>query len=219
MSTDYGDATERTYERAGFGAPVRRGSRPAIVVVDLTRGFTEEGFTSGADLTEVVSATSELIAAGRPAGVPVVFTAISYTKAESEGDSITWLQKAQGMRALLDGSDEVALDPRLPGTDEDLLITKKGASAFFGTTLAAQLTALGCDTVLVCGATTSGCVRATAVDAVQSGFSVLVPRECVGDRAAGPHDANLFDIQAKYGDVIGLKEAVGYLTELTGRAS
>ncbi|MFB6784631.1 isochorismatase family protein [Streptomyces sp. NPDC056352] len=219
MSAQYGRETDRTYERAGFGAPVRRGSRPAIIVVDLTRGFTEDGFPSGTDLTEVVDSTSELIAAGRQANVPVFFTAISYTRAEAEGDSVTWLQKAQGMRSLLDGSEEVALDPRLPYTDEDLLVTKKGASAFFGTSLAAQLTGLGCDTVLVCGATTSGCVRATAVDAVQSGFSVLVPRECVGDRAAGPHDANLFDIQAKYGDVIGLKEAAGYLTDHTGRTS
>ncbi|MFG2344695.1 isochorismatase family protein [Streptomyces phaeochromogenes] len=210
----YGQKTERTYERAGFGAPVRRGSRPAIIVVDLTRGFTEPGFPSGADLTEVVDATGELIAAARPADVPVVFTAISYTPAEAAGDAVTWLHKAQGMRSLVEGGEEVALDPRLPRESQDHLILKKGASAFFGTSLAALLTGLGCDTVLVCGATTSGCVRATAVDAVQSGFSVLVPRECVGDRAPGPHEANLFDIQAKYGDVIGVKEAVGYLDGL-----
>ncbi|MCX5240882.1 isochorismatase family protein [Streptomyces prunicolor] len=212
--TQYGQETEQTYQRAGFGAPVRRGSRPAIVVVDLTRGFTEAGFPSGADLTEVVDATSELIAAARPAGVPVVFTAIAYTPAEAAGDAVTWLQKAQGMRSLVEGSEEVALDPRLPRTLQDHLIVKKGASAFFGTSLAALLTGLGCDTVLVCGATTSGCVRATAVDAVQSGFSVLVPRDCVGDRAPGPHDASLFDIQAKYGDVIDVKDAVGYLDGL-----
>jgi len=217
--TRYGQETDRTYERAGFGAPVRRGSRPAIVVVDLTRGFTEEGFPSGADLTEVVGATGELIAAARGAGVPVVFTAIAYTPAEATGTAVTWLDKAQGMRSLVEGSEEVALDPRLPRTPEDHLIVKKGASAFFGTSLAALLTGAGCDTVLVCGATTSGCVRATAVDAVQSGFSVLVPRECVGDRAAGPHEANLFDIQAKYGDVISLKDAVSYLTGLPGTAS
>jgi maleamate amidohydrolase len=102
----------------------------------------------------------------------------------------------------------------LPRSPQDHLIVKKGASAFFGTSLAALLTGLGCDTVLVCGATTSGCVRATAVDAVQSGFSVLVPRECVGDRAPGPHEASLFDIQAKYGDVIDVKDAVGYLDGL-----
>ncbi|MCX5554792.1 isochorismatase family protein [Streptomyces sp. NBC_00038] len=220
MSTArYGQQTERTYQRAGFGAPVRRGSRPAIVVVDLTRGFTEEGFPSGADLTEVVGATGELIEAARPAGVPVVFTAIAYTPAEAAGDAVVWLQKAQGMRALLEGGEEVEVDPRLPREPDDHLIVKKGASAFFGTSLAALLTGLGRDTVLVCGATTSGCVRATAVDAVQSGFSVLVPRECVGDRASGPHEANLFDIQAKYGDVIGLKDAVAYLDALPRSAT
>ncbi|MFI6408480.1 isochorismatase family protein [Streptomyces sp. NPDC050548] len=210
----YGRDTEQTYERAGFGAPVRRGSSPAIIVVDLTRGFTEPAFPSGADLTEVVGATGRLIAAARPAGVPVVFTAIAYTPAEAAGDAVTWLHKSRGMRSLVEGGDEVALDPRLPRVPQDHLIVKKGASAFFGTSLAALLTGLGRDTVLVCGATTSGCVRATAVDAVQSGFSVLVPRECVGDRAPGPHEANLFDIQAKYGDVIDLKDAVGYLEGL-----
>ncbi|AQW46801.1 isochorismatase family protein [Streptomyces violaceusniger] len=215
----YGQDTERTYDRAGFGAPVRRGDRPAIVVVDLTRGFTEDRFPSGADLTEVVGATSELIEAGRPAGVPVVFTTIAYTAAEATGDAVTWLHKARGMRALVEGSEEVTIDPRLPHGARDHVIAKKGASAFFGTTLASLLTGLGRDTVLVCGATTSGCVRATAVDAVQSGFSVLVPRECVGDRAAGPHEANLFDIQAKYGDVIGLEDAIAYLSALPGQAS
>jgi maleamate amidohydrolase len=133
----YGQETEQTYQRAGFGAPVHRGSRPAIIVVDLTRGFTEPGFPSGADLTEVVDATGELIAAARPAGVPVVFTAISYTPAEAAGDAVTWLQKAQGMRSLVEGGEEVALDPRLPRAPQDHLIVKKGASAFFGTSLAA----------------------------------------------------------------------------------
>ena len=207
----YGQETERTYERAGLGASARRGRRPVVVVVDLTRGFTEAGFPSGADLTDVVGATGTLIAAARPAGVPVVFTTIAFTPAEAAGDAVTWLQKVPGMRSLVEGGEEVALDPRLPRAPHDHLIVKKGASAFFGTSLAALLTGLGCDTVLVCGATTSGCVRATAVDAVQSGFPVLVPRECVGDRAPGPHEANLFDIQAKYGDVIGVEDAVGYL--------
>lgn len=217
MSTErtgrYGTETDRTYERAGFGAPVRRGSRPALVVVDLTRGFTEDSFPSGADLTDVVEATCELVGACRPAGVPVVWTAISYTPAEAEGHAVTWLDKAPGMRALTEGSEAVALDPRLDRRPEDLMVVKKGASAFFGTTLAATLVGLGCDTVLVCGATTSGCVRATAVDAVQSGFPVLVPRQCAGDRAQGPHDAALFDIQAKYGDVVDLSDALSYLGE------
>lgn len=211
----YGEETDRTYERAGFGAPVRRGSRPAVVVVDLSRGFTEDAFPSGADMTDVVTATGTLVEAARTADVPVVWTVIAYTPAEAQGSSVTWLEKAPGMRALVEGSEAVALDPRLPyRPEEDQLVVKKGASAFFGTSLAATLTALGCDTVLVCGATTSGCVRATAVDAVQSGFPVLLPRECAGDRAQGPHDAALFDIQAKYGDVIPLADALAYLREL-----
>jgi nicotinamidase-related amidase len=200
------------YARAGFGAPVRRGERPAIVVIDLTNGFTDPDAPTGADLSAVVAATSELITAGRAVGVRVVFTTIAYTPAEI--DTVTWLQKAPGMRALREGTPAVALDSRLPVEERDHLITKKGASAFFGTGLAALLTGLRVDTVLVCGATTSGCVRASAVDAVQSGFPVLVPRECVGDRAQGPHEANLFDIQAKYGDVIDVADAIGYLKDL-----
>jgi nicotinamidase-related amidase len=203
------------YARAGFGASVRRGERPAIVVVDLTNGFTDPAEPTGADLSDVVAATAELIEAGRPADVPVVFTTIAYTPAEAgggpDGGAVTWLTKAPGMRALREGSRAVAIDDRLPVEPGDHLITKKGASAFFGTGLAALLAGLRVDTVLICGATTSGCVRASAVDAVQSGFSVLVPRQCVGDRAQGPHEANLFDIQAKYGDVVELADAVGYL--------
>jgi N-formylmaleamate deformylase len=164
----YGPQTDAVYDRAGFGAPVRRGRRPVIAIV--------------------------------------------YLPSEVASDSITWLHKAPGMRAMSKGSDAVALDPRLPRAPLDLLVTKKGPSAFFGTALAPTLVGLGCDTVVVCGATTSGCVRATVVDAVQSGFPVLVPRECVGDRALGPHDAALFDIHAKYGDVVELADAVDYVS-------
>lgn len=205
----HGDETDRTYDRAGFGAPVRRGERPVIVVVDLTNGFTDPSYPTGADLTDVVAATSSLVLAARPAGVPVVYTTIGYTPAEM--DTTVWLDKAPGMRALAEGSPAVDIDPRLPRTDADHLIMKKGASAFFGTGLASVLASVGADTVIVCGATTSGCVRATAVDALQSGYPVLVPRDCVGDRAQGPHDAALFDVAAKYGDVIDLDDALAYV--------
>lgn len=210
----FGRDTDQTYARAGFGATTRRGSQPAILVVDLSRGFTLDSYPTGADLSTVVNATTSLIDTGRAAGIPVIYTTIAYSTAEVDGEVFPWLRKVPGMRALLEGSDAVVIDERLPRTAADPLVVKKGASAFFGTSLAAMLTGLGRDTVLVCGATTSGCVRATVVDAVQSGFSVLVPRECVGDRARGPHEANLFDIQAKYGDVIDLTEAIGYLGRL-----
>lgn len=123
------------------------------------------------------------------------------------------------MVSLIEGSPLVAVDARLGQRDDEALITKHGASAFFGTDLAALLTARGVDTVVITGATTSGCVRATAVDAVQSGFTVLVPRECVGDRARGPHEANLFDIDEKYGDVIDVDDAAEYLQSRSVRVS
>jgi nicotinamidase-related amidase len=207
----YDENTEDTYERAGFGAPVRRGVRPGIVVVDLSRGFTEPQWPTGTDLTEVVTATKRLVDAARAIAAPVVYTTIAYDPAEADGSAYAWLDKAPGLRVLRSGSELVDIDPRLPRRPDDPLIVKKGASAFFGTHLAATLTSLRVDTVVICGATTSGCVRASVVDAVQSGFPVLVPRDCVGDRAPGPHDANLFDIDAKYGDVIDLEDALQYL--------
>lgn len=208
---------QRTYERAGFGARSERGSRPAVVVVDLSRGFTEPAFATGADLTAAVTATVRLIDAAHAVRAPVVFTVIAYDKADA-GGACAWLRKAPGLASLREGSEAVALDPRLPRRAADPLIVKKGASAFFGTGLASVLVAQGVDTLLVCGATTSGCVRASVVNAVQHGFNVLVPRECVGDRARGPHDANLFDIDAKYGDVVALDDALSYLADVGAAA-
>jgi nicotinamidase-related amidase len=214
----YDAQTEQTYDRAGFGAAVRRGRRPAVVVVDLSRGFTEPAFPTGADLTDVVKATARVVEAARAIEAPVIYTTIAYDPAEADGSAYAWLDKAPGLRVLRAGSELVDIDPRLPREARDPLIVKKGASAFFGTHLAATLTSLGADTLIVCGATTSGCVRATVVDGVQSGFPILVPRQCVGDRAQGPHDANLFDIDAKYGDVIDVEDALAYLSELAAAA-
>lgn len=210
----HGSETERTYERAGFGATVVRGRRPAVVVVDLSRGFTEPGFPSGSDLTAQVAATARLLELAGELDLPTVLTTIAYDETEAEGRAVRWLDKAPGMRALREGSEAVDIDPRLPRRAGDQLLVKKTASAFFGTGLAATLTARGVDTVIVCGATTSGCVRATVVDAVAHGFSVLVPRECVGDRAQGPHEANLFDMDQKYADVVSVDEVLEYLTAL-----
>lgn len=199
------------YAVAGFGASITRGRRPAVVVVDFTRGFTEPEFATGADMSQEVHETARLVQAARDAGAPVVFTAIAYG---SPVEGRVWHQKAPGMATLLTGSAAVELDPRLDRRSDEPLVVKHGASAFFGTGLAPLLVGLGVDTVVICGATTSGCVRATAVDAVQYGFPVLVPRECCGDRAEGPHEANLFDIDAKYGDVLALDDVVAYLDSL-----
>lgn len=217
----HGGDVDATYLRAGFGAPVPRGPRPALIVVDLTRGFTESAFPSGSDLTPEVKASGQLVDAAHRAGVPVVFTVITFTEAEAEGDAIAWLRKAPGMRALREGAAEVELDRRLDRRRGDHLVVKKGASAFNGTTLSTLLSSLHIDTAVICGATTSGCVRATAVDAVQAGLDTLVVADASGDRATGPHDAALFDLQAKYADVIHTSEAVDYLTatrDTTGRS-
>lgn len=106
------------------------------------------------------------------------------------------------------------IDPRLERRESETVVLKKGASAFFGTNLSSILVSEKIDTVVLCGATTSGCIRATAIDLLQHGFPAIVPRECVGDRAQAPHEANLFDIQAKYADVIPVSEALAYLEGL-----
>jgi maleamate amidohydrolase len=214
MTTDpgipAGDAeTGRVYARAGWGQRIERGSRPGLVVVDLTRGFTEAQYPTGSDLTDEVLATARLVDAARAAGLPIVFTICAYSAGGRDGGA--WLQKAPGLGILEEGTPLVELDPRLPRGPDDVVIVKRGASAFFGTNLAAVLAAQRVDTVIVAGATTSGCVRASVVDSVQSGFPTLVVRDCVGDRAPGPHEANLFDIDAKYGDVIDLDDALSYI--------
>lgn len=183
------------------------------MVVDLSLGFTDPTVPTGSDLDRVVASTAQLIEIGRGAACPIIFTTIVFGP---EHANAAWLRKAPGLAALHPGSRLVDIDPRLEPAPDDPVIVKQGASAFFGTGLAASLRSLGVDTVVVCGATTSGCVRATAVDSVQFGFPTIVPRECVGDRARGPHDASLFDLQAKYADVVGVRDVAEHLRSTRG---
>ncbi len=200
---------EAIYAAAQIGFPVRRGARPGVLVVDFSRGFTDSACALGSDLTEAVLATKQLLDVARTNAVPILFTTIGFDlPAEAEN---VWLQKVPSLAELeLDGP-WVELDARLERRPEEPVILKKGQSAFFGTNLASQLIALGVDTVVLCGASTSGCIRATATDLVQYGWPAIVPRECVGDRALGPHEANLFDINAKLADVVPFDDAVAYL--------
>ncbi len=203
----------RVYERAGIGHSIERGAHAAILVVDFSAGFTRPEYVTGADLSSQVLATARLLEAARGQSLPVFFTTVAYEP--NLRDAGVWLQKIPGLSTLVYGTPQVELDDRLARRRDETLIVKKGASAFFGTNLAALLAAHGVDTLIVCGATTSGCVRASVVDAVQYGFPTLVPAECVGDRAVGPHEANLFDIQAKYADVVPLDDVLGYIAGLT----
>lgn len=199
------------YERAGWGNPVTRGSRPGLVAVDYTNGFSRVEYPTGADLSQQIARTNEIAAAVRRVGAPVIWTRIAYSEAEVQPGVLAWLTKAQGMRLLLEGSEAAALDSRCEFAANDQIVTKKGASAFHGTNLQALLVSQQVDTLIVCGATTSGCVRATVVDAVQSGFSVLVVANAVGDRAHEPHRANLFDMHAKYADVVDSENVLTWL--------
>ncbi len=203
------DDTGRIYERARLGQSVTPGSRPAVLVVDFSRGFTDPESTMGSDLTGEVEATKRLLDVAREGGIPVVFTTIGFETNLKDGS--LWLQKAPGLAELQVGGKWVEIDARLERAEDEVVILKKGASAFFGTNLPSVLVSQGVDTIVLCGATTSGCIRATAVDLLQYGYPTLVPRECVGDRAQGPHEANLIDIQAKYADVVSIEDALSYL--------
>jgi maleamate amidohydrolase len=209
------DDTGRIYERARLGQSITPGSRPAVLVVDFSRGFTDPECTMGSDLTSEVEATIRVLAAAREKGLPVIFTTIGFEPNLKDGS--LWLQKAPGLADLQVGGKWVDIDPRLERAEDEVVILKKGASAFFGTNLPSVLVSQGVDTIVLCGATTSGCIRATAVDLLQYGYPTLVPRECVGDRAQGPHEANLIDIQAKYADVVPVEDALSYLESVGDR--
>lgn len=211
------ETAKQVYAQAGLGASVTLGSRPCVLVIDFSCGFTDPACPLGSDLTSQVEATKRLLDAARAKELPVVFTTIGFD--ESLKDGGLWMQKVPSLAALQMGGQWVEIDPRLERRDDETVIVKKGASGFFGTNLASVLVSQQVDSVILCGATTSGCVRATAIDLLQYGWPTLVPRECVGDRAQAPHDANLFDIQAKYADVVSVEDALAYLERVPGKVS
>ncbi len=200
----------------GFGGDLGFGARPAMVVVDLVNGFTDPASPLGGDLDAVVESTRTLLDAAREAAVPVLFTTVVYDDANERAAEV-FLRKVPALAVLRPGSRWIEVDARLGRRDGEPVLPKAFASAFFGTPLASMLA--GRDTLVVCGATTSGCVRATVVDALQHGLAPVVPRECVGDRWEAAHEANLFDMQAKYGDVVPLSEAVGAMHQAGQRAA
>jgi maleamate amidohydrolase len=202
MPPDFGGA-------AGFGA------HPAVLVVDLSVGFTDPASPLACDLDGVVASTRTLLDAARAAAVPVIFTTVVYD-AVGEAAAAVFLRKVPALGALRPGSRWVEIDERLGRLAREPVVGKAFASAFFGVPLAAMLA--GRDTVIVCGASTSGCVRATVVDAMQHGLSPIVPRECVGDRSPRAHEQALEDIGGRYGDVLELGEVARAVQEAGERA-
>ncbi len=202
------------YRRSGLGHRIGFGKRPALLIVDMQIGFTmPERSPLAANLEGQMAAIGRLLGPMRAKGWPAIFTVVAY-EASHQLDAGLWTVKAPTMRHLKLGSELVELDPCLARRPEDFLIYKRYASAFFGTHLASTLTAMAIDTLIVTGCTTSGCVRASVTDAFSYGFRPIVPVEAVGDRAREPHEANLFDIDSKYGDVLPIDEVLTYIAGL-----
>lgn len=201
MSDDLG-----VFDRQGFGGGVGFGSHPVLLVVDFVNGFNDPDVFGGGNIPEAIAATRPLLELFRSKALPVVFTRIVY--AENAADAGIWSRKAPRLRDLTEEEPLSHVVPELKPTPGELVIRKRNASAFFGTGLAEVLRARGVDTAIVTGCTTSGCVRASVVDAVSHEFRTSVVRECVGDRAIGPHDASLLDIEMKYADVVGVHDTL-----------
>lgn len=199
--------------RSGFNGALTRGSRPALLVIDLQRGFTETQVSPlASDCTAAVQATNRLIEAMRGVG-PVIFTVVGYDA--NFRDMGVWGQKCSSLVTLRRDSAACELDPRLTyDAAQDLIVHKTQASAFFGTPLCGILAAERCDMLVVAGATTSGCVRASTVDAMQYGFPPFVVREAVSDRSAAQHESNLVDMDSKYAEVVALESMLRDLRAL-----
>ena len=197
----------------GFGGRGGFGHHPALIVIDMTLGFTDPASPLACDLESPISEIQKLLEAARRAEIPIIFTTIAYR----ESDRLTaaaFIDKVPALLALEVGTRWAEIDPRIAPRETEPILNKLFASGFFGTPLGALLTAAGVDTLIITGASTSGCVRATAVDALQYGFRPVVPREAVGDRNPDAHEANLYDVDAKYGDVVPVQDALDYLEEV-----
>jgi maleamate amidohydrolase len=201
---------EAFFRQRGFGLKIGFGERPALIVIDMIKAFTNPDMMLGANLDREIAAIHPLLALSHERGIPVIFSTVIYHEADFK-DAGIWALKQKGVVTLKAGTDAVDVDPRLDVRPTDSLLVKKYASCFFGTDLVARLVSRQVDTLIITGCTTSGCVRATAVDAVQTGLRPMVVREAVGDRSAAAHEQSLFDLNAKYADVVSLDETLQYL--------
>ena len=188
------------YKRQNFANPVGLGRRPALLIVDFVVGFTDPAVFGGGNIADAVAATVPLLMEARRQRWPVAHTRVIYRADGS--DAGVFALKAPGLRGLTADSPSAQIVPELAPSPGELVLDKRQASAFFQSELASWLAYRGVDTVLVAGCTTSGCVRASVVDALSHNFRTIVVTDCVGDRALGPHEANLFDMAQKYADLM-----------------
>lgn len=198
----------------GFAGQLGFGDKAALIVVDFINGYLVPGspLYAAPGVPDAVEATRPLLEAARAAGIPVIYTRVAYAPDGSDGGM--FVRKVPALLQVTEASPLSRIADQIAPLPGEPVITKKFASAFFDTPLATVLREQGVDTIILVGCSTSGCIRATAVDGMQYGFRVVVPRECVGDRRPEPHEANLFDIQAKYGDVVSREDVLRYLASL-----
>lgn len=199
---------QQFFAEKGFGQRIGFGERPAVIVIDIQRVDPESML--GFNFEKEIEHINRVLDAARPRNIPVIFTVVAYDSDDFK-DAGIWALKMKGISTLKAGTPAVELDPALHYQKGDMVITKKYASGFFGTDLVSRLLSQRVDTLIITGATTSGCVRATTVDALQYGFRPIVVREAVGDRSLAAHEQSLFDLQAKYADVLSTEEVVKYL--------
>jgi maleamate amidohydrolase len=202
----------RTYERQGFGASLPLKAPVGLLIIDFVNGFADPAVFGGGNIPEAIASTVPLLAAARERGWAVAHSRIVY--ADDDADHNIFSIKVPGMLGLKEQTAASAIVPQLAPRAGELVVRKTVPSAFFGTSLAAWLAQRGVQTLLIAGAVTSGCVRASVVDAMSWGFRPLVLSDCVGDRALAPHEANLFDMQQKYAAVMRRDEALRALDGL-----
>ncbi|MEM7225879.1 MAG: isochorismatase family protein [Pseudomonadota bacterium] len=196
------DATSdlEVYKRQGYGGKSGFGDRPAVIVVDFVNGFADPNQFGGGNIGEAIDNTAKLLSTARDAGVPIAYTRVVY--ADDGADSSVFCLKSPNLAKLTEDAPGSQIVDALSPAPCDYIVRKIQPSAFFGTNLSAWLIGKGIDTVIVTGCTTSGCVRATVVDAMSFNFRTIVVTDCIGDRALAPHRANLFDMEQKYADLM-----------------
>lgn len=203
------DDLNADYAAAGFGGRLRFGQKPVLLIVDVVMAYLDPGSPLYAGVEDALAANERLTAAARAAGVPVVFTNVVYEPGGIDGGM--FFRKVPALKAFERGSADGAFPPTLQPQPGEMVLSKQYPSAFFGTSLASTLHAAGVDTVMVTGFSTSGCVRATALDALCHGFAPFVIREACGDRDERPHEQNLFDMGAKMAEVVSEADAIALM--------
>lgn len=199
------------YRRA-YNIKVGFGKRPALIMIDFCQGYFEPDCDLYSGVEDALASALRVREAARAAKIPVILTGVSYHPSAIDGGR--FFEKAAPLRYFIAGNPMGAFVDGLEPHKDELVITKQYPSAFFGTSLASTLTAMGIDSVLLTGLTTSGCVRASCVDAMSHGFRTAVVADACGDRHDAPHEANLFDMNAKYADVVSEEETIGFLQKL-----